>query len=82
MNCTDRCPDCGSPVTMKHLRNCKTNGSTSFRSNSNDTATRAQLDLVGDLIKGLGYNEDDYNLDVINSLACGKLIEQLIAERG
>ena len=77
-----RCPDCGSPAKLKHLRNCKTYGNPDFKLGTNAAATRGQLDLVSDLIKQLGYNEDDYNLNVITSTQCSKLIEELLFERG
>ena len=77
-----RCPDCGSPASMSHLRNCKTHGAHCFKTNSNETATRAQIDFVSDLIKQLGYSEDDYKLGEINQAECSKLIDSLMTERG
>lgn len=77
-----RCPDCGSPSNLKHLRNCKSYGSPDFKFGTNAAATRGQLDLVSDLIKQLGYNEEDYNLNVITATQCSKLIDELLSERG
>lgn len=77
-----RCPDCGSPPHLKHLRNCKSYGNADFKPGTIILATRAQLDFVSDLISQLGYSEEDYKLDTITSAECSKLIEQLVAERG
>jgi len=75
-----RCPDCGSPPHLKHLRNCKSHGNPDYVLGFK--ASRAQIDLMADLIKQLGHDEDNYNLDTLNSVQASTLIQDLLEERG
>ena len=79
---TKRCQSCGTPLetNLPHLRNCEFNKSTTFKTNSNFVASRAQIDLVCQLSQQLGYDTENYKLQSITMSECSKLIESLLLE--
>jgi hypothetical protein len=76
---SNRCPSCGSPANLPHLRNCKISPPDGYELKH---PTTAQIDFARDLIKQLGYNLEEYDFEAMSFTDLSKMITDLRTERG
>lgn len=75
----NRCPSCGSPPNLPHLRNCKISPPEGYELKQ---PTEAQLAFANDLLEQLGYHPEEYGLKAMKFADLSKLITELRTERG